>query len=559
MILPSEFIFLRCVLLDTLWKWTVRVLLETRAPPVIGKEEMMRLTRQLASVCALCAFLCITSRAFSLDIYLNDSFHTRYSDSELEARTYTILLSGELEAGVSLLEVMPLMGDAYRMEAISPQATLTLTDRDYGSYGFVGEFCCWYLVRTGTSWRLTTGQKQLDQVSRISIYGEPVRDRELEVWLSWEGVPELKDEISAFARIHDVKIKTVDVPQTESKLISVLRGGGKLPDILMLQSDYLPSLTRAGAIQNLDYIIDHSPLTRDLRDTGINAFELAGRRWALPFYFDTQIVFYNTDIVERIPEGWDLGEFERVLASIKNKGVSPITWNAYSAYWLLSFQIGFGKQRLIEPDGSIVINDQATYEALAYIMKLKEQGLLEVMERDGMISLFTSGRIGMILTGSYSIPQFQKIRIPFGVAPYPYNTQTGRYISPMLDFKGFAITKQTKHPILARRLIEYLCSVGVQQRFPVALSKMPANDRAWEITGPASPYYEVLKKSAEIGTVVPADNAYGVYKNTMWKLIRFIITGQMGIRETLDQGQDIINANLELQSTPKNPPFDAGR
>ena len=116
----------------------------------------------------------------------------------------------------------------------------------------------------------------------------------------------------------------------------------------------------------------------------------------------------------------------------------------------------------------------------------------------------------------------------------------------MLDFKGFSITKHTKHPILARRLIEFLCSIGVQQRFPPSLSKLPANNLAWEIAGRSSPYYEVLQKSAEIGTVVPAEKAYGVFKNTMWKLIRFIITGQMSIEQALDQGQQIIDSKLEL-------------
>ena len=46
--------------------------------------------------------------------------------------------------------------------------------------------------------------------------------------------------------------------------------------------------------------------------------------------------------------------------------------------------------------------------------------------------------------------------------------------------------------------------------------------------------------------IYPAEKAYGVYKSTMWKLIRFILTGQMSIEQTLEQGQEIIDSKLEL-------------
>jgi maltose-binding protein MalE len=507
----------------------------------------MRFQKNVLSITGIITFLLISFQAFPVDIYVNDQLVTTVSDGELTGRSYTVTIDGQARQGVALLEVVPLMSDAYKMDVDSARGRRTWTDTGYRSDGFLDRFCCWYVISNDGTWDLFAGNEELQEVTRISLYGEPIKDRKLTVWLSWEGVDELKEEIARFARIHDVRIKTVDVPKTESKLISILRGGGELPDVLMIQSDYLPSLTRAGAIQNLDYIIDGSPLTEELRDTGIRAFTLRDNVWAVPFYFDSQLVFYNTNVVSSVLDSWDLWQFEDVLTSIKNQGIAPITWNAYSAYWLVPFQIGFGKEALVQQDGSIVINDKPTHDALAYIMELKERGLLEVMERDGMISLFTSGRIGMILTGSYSIPHFEKLGIPFDVAPYPYNPETGSYISPLLDYKAFAITKKTKHPILARRLIEYLASVGVQQRFPPAMSKLPANTAAWEIKGPENPYYQALQKSAEIGTLVPAERAYGIYKNTMWKLIRFIITGQMSIEETLERGQKLIDSKLELQ------------
>ena len=85
----------------------------------------MRLTHKSVYICALVTFLIITPHAFTIEIYVNDTFYMHYSDSDLEARVYKIPLSGELVEGVTLLEVMPLMSDAYRMDVSSPEGIFT--------------------------------------------------------------------------------------------------------------------------------------------------------------------------------------------------------------------------------------------------------------------------------------------------------------------------------------------------------------------------------------------------------------------------------------------------
>ena len=58
-------------------------------------------------------------------------------------------------------------------------------------------------------------------------------------------------------------------------------------------------------------------------------------------------------------DGWDLDDFERIARQMKDRGISPASWNAYSAYWLASFQLGFGKEELLGPDGSVRFHTNA--------------------------------------------------------------------------------------------------------------------------------------------------------------------------------------------------------
>jgi ABC-type glycerol-3-phosphate transport system substrate-binding protein len=405
-------------------------------------------------------------------------------------------------------------------------------------------FASWYLATSpGGGWDLLIGGKRLSDVRKIEILAEPLVEKQLEIWVSWEGIQLLKKEIERFSNLHDVKIKVTEVPRIETKLISILRAGGRPPDLVMVQSDYLPALVQSRAIQSLDYLSFETLIPK-----GRRSFSFDGKSWAVPFYFDCQLVFYNPKLLDESPAlDWTLADMERLAQGVRKRfaDVAPMNWNAYSAYWLAAFQLGFGKQDLVEEDGSIRIDDAATQAALSYLLDLQKRELLVVSEREAMISLFTSERVAMILTGSYSIPLFEELGIPFGVVPYPRIETDGRSLAPLLDFKGWAVSRRTYSPILARRIIQYLSGIGVQQRFPVAMSKLPVNQDSWEIMRQGNPYYPVLTQSAETGVPVPSERAYGVFKNTMWKLLRFVFTGQMSVAEALQQGQRIIEAQLE--------------
>lgn len=491
-----------------------------------------------------CAVLVILAAPlFSLDIQLNGLPHSTWESSQLREHSYPLSLSGE--RGLSLGEILPLMVSSYRLEIVHSRGQETVSLKSGAD-----DFFHIYLKDTSEGWTLISGSpsliltKDLRGITSLSVYGEPLDEKDLTCWISWEGTRELKEEIQRFSSLHRLNLNVQEVPKTGSKLISILRAGGTIPDVVMLAGSDLPSLIAAGGLQNLDYMIPPNTMTK-----GIDSFTLQEKTWAIPFYFDSQLIFYRGDLIAKTelpgdftPSGWNLEKFEALLESLKRRAIEPISWNVYSAYWLIPFQLGFGKTSLIEDDGGIIINDGPTKHALEYILDLQDRKLLSEKERDGMVSSFISGDVGMILSGSYSIPEFETIKLPFGVLPYPYNEGTGKYISPVLDFKGFAITKRTKRPILARRLIQYLTGLGVQQRFPPAMAKLPVHTGAWEISENANPYYSVLARSMEIGTPLPPEKAYNIYKNTMWKLLRFVLTRQMGIEEVLEEGQSIMDA-----------------
>ena len=536
-----------------LWLQTDRVSPETKAPPVFGKgEKVIRYKKILL----ILVFSNLLAFVYPLGVYLNGELFALYTSSQLKTLSYSIPAGDNFVKGITLNELSPLLVDAYRIKVISGKGSYTFNNDNTAEL-----LSSWYVYTSvNNTLSLTINGKTFNNVKSVYLYGSAIPvNSSLVFWVSWEGVNLLKREVQRFAKLHKVHIKVTEVPRIESKLLSVVRGGGAEPDIIMVQSDYLPSLTAVRAIQNLNFML---PL---LCKKGIYAFTSDRRIWAAPFYFDTQLIFYNKKLVHQLlPETitlsqltlsqLTLSQLEKIGNSLKDKGYIPFSWNVYSAYWLLPFQAGFGKQlnstetrgyksNTISPIARI--NDASTEEAVLYLNELINQKLLRPMERDAMISLFTSDRVGFILSGSYSIPDFDSIGLKFGVLPFPFNDKTDMPVPPLLDFKGLAITKRTKHPVLAKRLIQYLTGIGVQGRFPLSLSKMPANLKAWKIIKNNNNLYSVFLKSYKTGITIPPSQQYKIYKNTMWKLLRFIFSGKMSAHDALAKGQQIINRNLK--------------
>jgi len=483
----------------------------------------------------------------ALEIEVNGKVVKSVSYSELQEIARQRPLSGGLKASVVLEELLPVCSSLKEI-TVTPESGNSTSIRSYGEvlplyqsyllFEEKGSINFFKKTEGGTA------DLYIDRVQKISLSAEELESEKLEVWISWEGVKELKAEIRRWGELHNIDIKVNEVPKSDSKLLSVLRGGGRPPDVILIQSDYIPALTAAGALQPMVRF----PTDR-FAEKSLDALSLEGSLWAVPFYFDAQVLFYRSDIVSlsEFPQTdgvieWDLYGFEKSARRVKERGLAPASWNAYSAYWLLPFQLGFGKGSIIEADGSVRVDDRATIEAVEYLKRLKDEGVLDLRERDSMFSRFISGDVAMMLSASFSIPELERLGVPFGVAPFPEGPEGP--VAPLLDFKGFAVSRKTRHPILSRRFLLSMSDPAVQHHFTSKVSKLPVSESAWKLAAQQNRYFSVLRNSYDIGVSVPSTKGYKIYKNTMWKMLRFLLTGKLPVEEGLQRAQSLIDKQI---------------
>lgn len=209
-----------------------------------------------------------------------------------------------------------------------------------GSFEFLDEDIAeeWgesYFIRNGAVLSAVFRGDFYEDIRSVSFRGNSMESRDLEVWIAWEGVDKLKAEIQRFGDHQGLNILIVEVPNPESKLVSVVRARGEVPDVVMIHSGAVSSLIEAGALQSLGYVyLPH------IIEQGREAFSLNGSLWGMPFYFDTQVVFFNRNLVPHPPRAdWTLADMEALAEDLSGRNIYPLVWNAYAVNWLIPFQL----------------------------------------------------------------------------------------------------------------------------------------------------------------------------------------------------------------------------
>ena len=200
---------------------------------------------------------------------MNGRLETSWSDGELTGAARpreTVPGSSRILEGLSLQELAPLMSGIRNVEV------RTAGDGAVILAGPVsGSLVPWSLVHGARGWDLRSDAGVHRNVTSVDIRGERLDEKDLTVWISWEGTALLAEEIDRFADRHGLTVDVLTVPSLLSKVTAAARAGDRLPDLFMVQSDYLPELVAGGLIQRLDDMDDTA-----LVPQGRRAFEIDG-------------------------------------------------------------------------------------------------------------------------------------------------------------------------------------------------------------------------------------------------------------------------------------------
>jgi len=308
-----------------------------------------------------------------------------------------------------------------------------------------------------------------------------------------EVVRELAD---AFEKTHPdiaIDVQTIPWSAAHEKLLTA-HVGRSLPDAAQLGNTWVPEFQALRALAPLDtlaaasHAIDRTQYFQGIWDTNV----VGGRTWGIPWYVDTRVLFYRTDVLHRagwdsIPGDWDawrrcMKDVVRTLGPHHAAIFLPVN------EWTVPIVLGLS-------EGSPLLREHGTRgdfegpefrRAFAFYLGLYRDGLAPPVSNNEISNLyqeFANASFAMYVTGPWNLTEFanrmpDSLKDAWATAPMlgPTGAASGYSTAGGSSLVLFAASP---HQAAAWQWIEFLSTPEAQARFFHIAGDLPARREAW--------------------------------------------------------------------------------
>lgn len=307
---------------------------------------------------------------------------------------------------------------------------------------------------------------------------------------------------SANPGIH-VVIQMIPWTTAQEKLITAF-ASGNTPDACQLGNTWIPQFQALNALESLDPWVNSSGVIKKeeyfpgIWDTNV----LNGLTYGIPWYIDTRLLFYRTDILAQAgykspPKTWaelyDASKKIKALAGSSGRYAIYLPTNEWAPFVIFGLQ-----------NGSDILKEGGRYgdfsnkkfrDAFEFLIKFHREGLAPVgiSQVTNVYQAFRDGYFAMYISGPWNIREFEKwmsgsLEDKWMTAPLPAPSGNKPGVS-LAGGSSLVIFKKSRHKKEVWKFFEYLSSIPVQLRFYKEINDLPALKAAWQDTSIAGNKY----------------------------------------------------------------------
>jgi multiple sugar transport system substrate-binding protein len=309
---------------------------------------------------------------------------------------------------------------------------------------------------------------------------------------------------SFYARNPGIQVRVQQLPWTAAheKLLTAY-AGDSLPDLCQLGNTWLPEFVALDALEPLDALVAASGsngaggrvgVQRDdyfagILDTNVMRTTTGNTLFGLPWYVDTRLLFYRTDLlraagVARAPQSWP--EWLDAMRAIKQKSGGKgfgvlLPLNEPDPLFAFAQQQG---DLLADNDTRGAFSKPAFRRAMDFYAGIFHEGLAPATTSNQISNVwdeFGRGLFTFYVTGPWNIGEFRR-RLPgnrqgdWATAPLPGPDGPGLSTA---GGSSLVMFKKSPRKQAAWKLIEFLSEPETMQRFHALTGDLPPRRSAW--------------------------------------------------------------------------------
>jgi len=358
------------------------------------------------------------------------------------------------------------------------------------------------------------------------------------------------EAVAEFTQKTGIEVKTLpygeELAQRRAQHQLWLEEHSSTPDVYETDIIELPAIAR--------HMIDLAPLigedAKNYMPAILQNFIFDGKLVAVPNNTDVGLLFYRSDLVRKYgysgpPQTWD--ELRKMASVIQSgeratgiKDFWGFVWEGAAweglTYTALEWQASSGGGHIIEPDGTISVNNPGTIAALerakGWIGTISPPGIIAYRMED-VLNVWQSGRAAFMREWPYAYAMGNRpdslIRGKFDVTYLPSG---GAGHTGTLGGWQFSVSKYSAHPREAADFVEYLTSRQAQLRFTRELGWTPARPDLYDDPEVlrAYPYCRWLKDSLPRIIVarpsLAAGKSYAAVSDAYAQAVHSVLTGE---------------------------------
>jgi multiple sugar transport system substrate-binding protein len=322
-------------------------------------------------------------------------------------------------------------------------------------------------------------------------------------WAQWKttevGEKMMTDLKAAFEKDNpDITLTLVDSPFTgfHDKAV-VLFQAKKLPDVLLVQVDWVAEFADLGMLEPLDDWIAKEPKSF-MENIPITFHQKwRGKQYYLPIESGAVALFYNTEIFKNAgiagpPKTWDeyaaiakkvTNPEKKIFATTATLQGEPPTNMTYDIYPLI---LQAGGNLIDEKTNKAVFNSPAGVKAIEWYVDLANKdkvvvpGILSNGEKEKRAN-FAAGNVAMMFEGPWGIAIQKQLNpnLKYDIATLPTGVTTGTMVRGSLN----TVTTQAQNKEAAWRFVRWLSGPTGIEMWSKGTGGFPARkdvaDQAW--------------------------------------------------------------------------------